>query len=172
MPIDEQPASEMGSLRMTHRSMELGCCCSSCTDVCGHRLSDLGLVVVDLSLIRRINLKGSASIAVPNLNAAGNRAASPDLLVRRRKAAATQSSVHVTRSLWLLIRLALRLAVAGTGGRVDMLTHQLMPRELVFAAAIAVPLETVPTGNDVRLAALLMISLRPFPTPFDSRRCL
>ncbi len=37
-----------------------------------------------------------------------------------------------------------------------MLTHQLMPRELVFAAAIAVPLGTVP--NAVRLAALLMIS--------------
>jgi hypothetical protein len=31
-----------------------------------------------------------------------------------------------------------------------------MPRELVFAAAIAVPLEAVP--NAVRLAALLMIS--------------
>jgi hypothetical protein len=37
-----------------------------------------------------------------------------------------------------------------------MLTHRLMPRELVFAAAIAVPLGTVP--NAVRLAALLMIS--------------
>ena len=37
-----------------------------------------------------------------------------------------------------------------------MLTHRLMPRELVFAAAIAVTLETVP--NAVRLAALLMIS--------------
>jgi hypothetical protein len=102
--------------------------------------------VVDQSLIRRVNWKGSASIAVPN--AAGNRAASPDLFVRRRIAARTQHSVHVTRLLWLLLR--------GAGGRVDMLTHRLMPRELVFAAAIAVPLETVP--NAVRLAALLMIS--------------
>ena len=101
--------------------------------------------MVDLSLIRRINWKGSASIAVPN--AAGNRAASPDLLVRRRKAARSEHGVHVTRLLWLL---------RGASGRVDMLMRRLRPRDLVLAAAIAVPLETVP--NAVRLASLLMLS--------------
>jgi hypothetical protein len=105
------------------------------------------LVVVDLSLIRRINWKGSASIAVPN--AAGDGAAVPDLLVKRRIAARTQHGVHVTTLLllWLL---------RGASGRVNMLTRRLRPGDLVFAAAIAVPLETVP--NAVRLAPLLMIS--------------
>ncbi len=61
-------------------------------------------VVVDLSLIRRINWQGSASVAVPN--AAGDGAARPNLLVRRRIAARTQHSVYVTRLLWLLRVLA------------------------------------------------------------------
>ena len=101
--------------------------------------------MVDLSLIRRINWKGSASIAVPN--AAGNRAPRADLLIRRRKAARTQRRVYVTRLLWLL---------RGASGRVDMLTRRLSPRDLFFAAALAVPLETVP--NAVRLASLIIVS--------------
>ena len=103
-------------------------------------------VVVDLSLIRRINWKGSASIAVPN--AASNRAPRADLLIRRRKAARTQRRVYVTRLLWLLLR--------GASGRGDMLTSRGRPRGLAFAAALAVPLETV--SNAVRLAPLLVIS--------------
>ena len=104
-------------------------------------------VVVDLSRIRRINWRGSASNAVPS--AAGDGAAVPDLLVKRRIAARTQHGVHVTTLLllWLL---------RGASGRVNMLTRRLRPGVLVFATAIAVPLQTV--SNAVRLASLLMIS--------------
>ena len=102
--------------------------------------------MVDLSLIRRINWNGSASIAVPS--AAGNRAHSADLFMRRRKAARTQHRVHVTRLLWLLLR--------GASGRVNMLTRRLGPRDLVFATASAVSLETV--SSAIRQASLLKLS--------------
>ena len=102
--------------------------------------------MVDLSLIRRINWNGSASIAVPS--AAGNRAPSADLFMRRRKAARTQHRVHVTRLLWLLLR--------GASGRVNMLTRRLGPRDLVFATASAVSLETV--SSAIRQASLLKLS--------------
>jgi hypothetical protein len=49
--------------------------------------------------------------------------------------------------LWLL---------GGASGRVNMLTRRLRPGVLVFATAIAVPLQTA--SNAVRLASLLMIS--------------
>ncbi len=105
--------------------------------------------MVDLSLIRRINWQGSASIAVPN--AAADGAARPNLLVRRRIAARTQHRVYVTRLLsrWLL---------RGASGRVNMLMRRLRPGDLVFAAALTVPLETRTVSNAVRLALLLVIS--------------
>ena len=63
-------------------------------------------------------------------------------------ASRSEHGVHVTRLLWLQLR--------GASGRVDMLMRRLSPRDLVFAAALAVPLQTVP--NAVRLAPLLIIS--------------
>ena len=145
LPIDEQ-LGVFSNYKPRIRAAWIGPCSWDVADVPTSAATVLPRVVVDLSRIRRISWKGSASIAVPN--AAGNRAASPDLLVRRRKAARSEHGVHVTRLLWLLLR--------GASGRVDMLMRRLRPRDLVFAAAIAVPLETVP--NAVRLASLLMLS--------------
>jgi len=144
MPIDEQ-IGVFSDYQPRIRAAWIGPCRWDIADVPTSAATVLPRVVVDLSLIRRINWQGSASIAVPN--AAGDGAARPNLLVRRRKAARTQHGVHVTRLLWLL---------RGASGRVNMLTRRLRPGELVCAAALAVPLQTV--SNAVRLAPLLMIS--------------
>ena len=149
LPIDEQ-LGVFSNYKPRIRAAWIGPCSWDVADVptsaATVTLTVLPRVVVDLSLIGRINWKGSASIAVPN--AAGNRAPGADLLIRRRKAARTQRRVYVTRLLWLLLR--------GASGRGDMLTSRGRPRGLAFAAALAVPLETV--SNAVPLAPLLVIS--------------
>ena len=138
LPIDEQ-LGVFSNYKPRVRAAWIGPCSWDVADVPTSAATVLPRVVVDLSRIRRINWKGSASIAVPN--AAGNRAASPDLLVRRRKAARSEHGVHVTRLLWLL---------RGASGRVNMLTRRLRPGDLTFATAIAVPLETVSNAVDSR----------------------
>ena len=135
MPIDEQ-LGVLSNYQPRIRAAWIGPCSWDIADVPTSAATVLPRVVVDLSLIRRINWQGSASIAVPN--AAGDRAPRADLLVRRRIAARTQHGVHVTRSLWLLLR--------GASGRVNMLTRRLRPGGLVFVAAVAVPLDTVPNA--------------------------
>ena len=142
MPIDEQ-LGVFSNYKPRIRAAWIGPCSWDVADVPTSAATVLPRVVVDLSLIRRINWKGSAGIAVPN--AAGNRAPRADLLITRRKAARTQHRVHVTRLLWLLLR--------GASGRVNMLTRRLGPRDLVFATASAVSLETV--SSAIRQASLL-----------------
>ena len=100
LPIDEQ-LGVFSNYKPGVRAAWISPCSWDVADVPTSAATVLPRVVVDLSLIRRINWKGSAGIAVPN--AAGNRAPRADLLITRRKAARTQRRVYVTRLLWLLL---------------------------------------------------------------------
>jgi hypothetical protein len=145
MPIDEQ-LGVFSNYKPRIRAAWIGPCSWDVADVPTSAATVLPRVVVDLSLIGRINWKGSASIAVPN--AAGNRAPGADLLIRRRKAARTQRRVYVTRLLWLL---------RGASGRASLLVLSGGER----AALAVAPLALIAVSSCLGPSTVNTLALRP-----------